>query len=239
MAWPGWPARSAAGSYSRPRSTRPTAVRTTASGVWGSKKGLRILESVKQSSGLPILTDVHEPWQCERAAEVCDVLQVPGFLCRQTDLVVAAAETGRVVNLKKGQFMAPDDMARAAEKVQRCGNPRVVVTERGSTFGYHDLVVDMRSFEILHSHGLPVIFDVTHSVQRPGGGPQSGGARQFAEPLARAAVSAGADGFVHGSAPRSLPRPVRRHDPAPPGARLPAGAAAPPAARLARGAGLR
>ncbi|MCE2390509.1 MAG: 3-deoxy-8-phosphooctulonate synthase [Proteobacteria bacterium] len=173
----------------------------------GLEKGLHILEAVKQDSGLPILTDVHEPWQCERAAEVCDVLQVPGFLCRQTDLVVAAAETGRTVNLKKGQFMAPEDMARAAEKAQRSGNPRVVVTERGSTFGYHDLVVDMRSFSILQSLGLPVIYDVTHSVQRPGGGPQSGGARQFAEPLARAAVSAGADGVymeVHPDPSRAL-----------------------------------
>ena len=182
----------------------------------GLEKGLRVLEAVKRDTGLPVLTDVHEPAQCGPVAEVCDVLQVPGFLCRQTDLVVAAAETGRAVNLKKGQFMAPGDMARAAEKVRRSGNPRVAVTERGSTFGYHDLVVDMRSFAILRELGLPAIYDATHSVQLPGGGPQSGGARQYVETLARAAVAAGACGVyleVHPDPSRALSDGATQLDP--------------------------
>jgi 2-dehydro-3-deoxyphosphooctonate aldolase (KDO 8-P synthase) len=160
----------------------------------GLERGLEILARVKAEVGLPILTDVHEPPQCAAAAEVCDVLQVPAFLCRQTDLIRAAAETGRTVNLKKGQFMAPDDMPRAVEKVRRAGNDRVFVTERGFSFGYHNLVVDMRAFAMLHAEGIPVVFDVTHSLQLPGGGKVTGGAREFAEPLARGAVAAGADG---------------------------------------------
>jgi 2-dehydro-3-deoxyphosphooctonate aldolase (KDO 8-P synthase) len=160
----------------------------------GIEKGLAILERVKQETGLPLLTDVHEPGQCGPAAAVCDVLQIPAFLCRQTDLVVAAARTGRAVNIKKGQFMAPDDMRRIVEKARAAGNERVTVTERGASFGYHNLVVDMRSFALLHDDGIPVIYDVTHSLQLPGGGAESGGARRFAEPLARAAVAAGADG---------------------------------------------
>ena len=160
----------------------------------GLAEGLRVLAVVKQETGLPVLTDVHEPGQCEPAAAVCDVLQIPAFLCRQTDLVVAAARTGRALNVKKGQFMAPDDMRRIVEKARSAGNERVTVTERGASFGYHNLVVDMRSFALLHDDGIPVIYDVTHSLQLPGGGTESGGNRRFAEPLARAAVAAGADG---------------------------------------------
>ncbi len=161
----------------------------------GLANGLKVLQAVKEETGLAVLTDVHEPGQCEPAAAVCDVLQVPAFLCRQTDLILAAAATGRPINLKKGQFMAPDDMRRAVEKARSAGNRRVSVTERGASFGYHNLVVDMRSFAILHRDEIPVIYDVTHSLQLPGGGRETGGQRQFAEPLARAAVAAGADGL--------------------------------------------
>ncbi len=172
----------------------------------GLEEGLRVLGIVKSETGLPVLTDVHEPAQCEPAAAVCDVLQIPAFLCRQTDLVVAAAKTGRAVNVKKGQFMAPDDMRRIVDKARSAGNERVTVTERGASFGYHNLVVDMRSFALLHDDGIPVIYDVTHSLQLPGGGAESGGARRFAEPLARAAVAAGADGLfleVHPDPPHA------------------------------------
>jgi 2-dehydro-3-deoxyphosphooctonate aldolase (KDO 8-P synthase) len=162
----------------------------------GLEEGLRVLRLVNEETGLPVLTDVHEPGQCGPAAEVCDVLQIPAFLCRQTDLVVAAAATGRPVNVKKGQFMAPDDMRRVVDKARSTGNDRVTVTERGCSFGYHDLVVDMRSFAMLHDDGVAVIYDVTHSLQLPGAaGEESGGLRRFAEPLARAAVAAGADGL--------------------------------------------
>ena len=160
----------------------------------GLEEGLRVLGIVKAETGLPVITDVHEPDQCGPAAEVCDVLQIPAFLCRQTDLVVAAARTGRAVNVKKGQFMAPDDMLKIVDKARASGNSRVTVTERGASFGYHNLVVDMRSFAMLHEDGIPVIYDVTHSLQLPGGGAESGGSRRYAEPLARAAVAAGADG---------------------------------------------
>ncbi len=161
----------------------------------GLEEGLRLLRQVKKGTGLPLLTDVHEPGQCAAAAEVCDVLQIPAFLCRQTDLIAAAGATGRPVNIKKGQFMAPEDIVHAVDKARRAGCEAVTVTERGSSFGYHNLVVDMRSFAILHSHGIPVLFDVTHSLQLPGAmGTETGGRREFAEPLARAAVAAGADG---------------------------------------------
>jgi len=179
----------------------------------GLARGLAALRAVKAATGLPLLTDVHEPAQCGPAAEVCDVLQIPAFLCRQTDLVQAAAATGRAVNVKKGQFMAPDDMRKIVDKARATGNSRVTVTERGSSFGYHDLVVDMRSFAQLHDDGIAVIYDVTHSLQRPGGGAgnlgslESGGERRFAVPLARAAVAAGADGLfleVHPDPPRAL-----------------------------------
>jgi 2-dehydro-3-deoxyphosphooctonate aldolase (KDO 8-P synthase) len=161
----------------------------------GLEEGLRILGAAREATGLPLLTDVHLPEQCAAVAEVCDVLQVPAFLCRQTDLVLAAARTGRAVNLKKGQFMAPDDMLLAVEKARSTGNEKVTVTERGTSFGYNNLVVDMRSFAMMRRHGVRVIYDVTHSLQLPGGGEQTGGLRRFAEPLARAAVAAGADGL--------------------------------------------
>ncbi len=160
----------------------------------GRDVGLAILERARAASGLPLTTDVHEPGQCAPVAKVVDVLQIPAFLCRQTDLLVAAARTGRAITLKKGQFVAPDDMPRAVDKIRRSGNERVAVIERGYTFGYNNLVVDMRSFAMLQREGIPVIFDVTHSLQLPGGGATTGGARAYAEPLARAAVAAGADG---------------------------------------------
>jgi len=159
----------------------------------GLERGLEILARVKEETGLPILTDIHEPSHAQPVSRVADVLQVPAFLCRQTDLLLAAGETGRAVNLKKGQFMAPEDMAQAAAKVFSTGNRRVTVTERGASFGYHNLVVDMRSFAILHDHGLAAVYDVTHSLQLPSSGETTGGQRRFAEPLARAAVAAGAD----------------------------------------------
>jgi 2-dehydro-3-deoxyphosphooctonate aldolase (KDO 8-P synthase) len=161
----------------------------------GLQAGLELLAEVSAKTGLPTLTDVHEPNQCGPVADVCDCLQIPAFLCRQTDLILAAAATGKPVNLKKGQFMAPDDMRRAVDKARSTGNTHISVTERGFSFGYHNLVVDMRSFAIMQGDGIPVIFDVTHSLQLPGGDKQTGGARQFAEPLARAAVAAGADGL--------------------------------------------
>lgn len=160
----------------------------------GLEEGLRVLARVKKETGLPVLTDVHEASQCAPAAEVCDVLQIPAFLCRQTDLVLAASTTGRAVNIKKGQFVAPEDMAKAVDKARSTGNQHITVTERGYSFGYNNLVVDMRSFAMLHREGIPVIYDVTHSLQLPGGGAETGGAKAYAEPLARAAVAAGADG---------------------------------------------
>lgn len=182
----------------------------------GLERGLEILQAAREASGLPILTDVHEPWQCEKVAEVADVLQVPAFLCRQTDLIVAAARTGRAVNLKKGQFMAPDDVPRAVEKATSTGNEKVFITERGYTFGYHNLVVDMRSFAMLHAAGIAVVFDATHSLQLPGGGRETGGAREYAEPLARAAVAAGADGVfveIHPHPERALSDSTTQLDP--------------------------
>ena len=162
----------------------------------GLEEGLRVLGRVRDELGLAVLTDVHETSQCEPAAEVCAVLQIPAFLCRQTDLILAAARTGRAVNIKKGQFMAPDDMRRAVDKARSTGNDRVTVTERGSSFGYHNLVVDMRGIPMMRAEGIPVIFDVTHSLQLPSAaGEETGGLRQYAEPLARAAVAAGADGL--------------------------------------------
>ncbi|MGB5889994.1 MAG: 3-deoxy-8-phosphooctulonate synthase, partial [Thermoanaerobaculia bacterium] len=182
----------------------------------GLSEGLEVLRTVARETELPILTDVHEPAQCEKAAEVAAVLQVPAFLCRQTDLILAAADTGRAVNLKKGQFMAPDDMRRAVDKVKSRGNERVSVTERGFSFGYHNLVVDMRSFSLLAGDGIPVIYDVTHSLQLPGAGEQTGGQRQFALPLVRAAVAAGADGLyleVHPEPAKALSDSTTQLDP--------------------------
>lgn len=162
----------------------------------GLSEGLRILGKIKSDLKLPILTDIHEPSQAAPAAEVCDVLQIPAFLSRQTDLLIAAGQTGRVVNVKKAQFLSPWDVANVVEKVVSTGNKNVLVTERGASFGYQNLVVDMRSFPILQKLGYPVVFDVTHSVQLPGGqGHSSGGQPEFIEPLARAGVAAGVDGI--------------------------------------------
>jgi len=162
----------------------------------GLREGLRILGKIKSQLKVPILTDIHEAAQAEPAAEVCDVLQIPAFLSRQTDLLVAAAKTGRVVNVKKAQFLSPWDMSNVVEKVAAAGNDKIVLTERGASFGYQNLVVDMRSFPILRKLGYPVVFDVTHSVQLPGGqGHASGGQPEFIEPLARAGVAAGVDGI--------------------------------------------
>lgn len=162
----------------------------------GLKEGLRILEKIKKDLKLPILTDIHDVSQAEPAAEVCDVLQIPAFLARQTDLLIAAGKTGRAINIKKGQFLSPWDMANVAEKVASAGNTKIILTERGTSFGYQNLVVDMRSFPVMQRTGYPVVFDVTHSVQLPGGqGSASGGQPQFIEPLARAAVAAGVDGI--------------------------------------------
>ena len=162
----------------------------------GIDEGLRILAAAKKASGLPVLTDIHEPAQAERVAEVADVLQIPAFLCRQTDLLLAAARTGRVVNVKKGQFLAPLDMAHVVDKLSAGGARGILLTERGTTFGYHNLVVDMRSIALMRSLGVPVVFDATHSVQLPGGaGGVSSGQREFIPTLAMAAASAGADGF--------------------------------------------
>jgi 2-dehydro-3-deoxyphosphooctonate aldolase (KDO 8-P synthase) len=161
----------------------------------GLDEGLRILGAIKASTGMPILTDIHEPGQAERVAEVADVLQIPAFLSRQTDLIVAAARTGRAVNIKKGQFLSPRDMRFAVEKVTASGNQRVFVTERGVSFGYNNLVVDMRAFPQLHELGFPVVFDATHSLQLPGAGDgRTSGQAQFIPTLAAAAVAAGVDG---------------------------------------------
>jgi 2-dehydro-3-deoxyphosphooctonate aldolase (KDO 8-P synthase) len=163
----------------------------------GLDQSLPIFAEIREKLGLPVLTDVHETWQCARVAEVVDVLQIPAFLCRQTDLLIAAAETGRVVNVKKGQFLAPGDMANVVAKITGAGNARVLVTERGVSFGYNTLVSDMRALPILaRTTGAPVIFDATHSVQQPGGqGTASGGEREFVPVLARAAVAVGVAGL--------------------------------------------
>jgi 2-dehydro-3-deoxyphosphooctonate aldolase (KDO 8-P synthase) len=162
----------------------------------GLKEGLRILGKIKAELKLPILSDIHETGQAGPAAEVCEILQIPAFLARQTDLLVAAAKTGRIVNLKKAQFLSPWEMGNAVEKVVSAGNTKILLTERGASFGYQNLVVDMRSFPILQKLGYPVVFDVTHSVQLPGGqGDASGGQPEFIEPLARAGVAAGVDGI--------------------------------------------
>jgi len=161
----------------------------------GIEKGLEILSEIRAKFGVPVLTDVHEPWQCKPVAAVCDVLQIPAFLARQTDLVVAAGETGAVVNVKKGQFMAPEDMAQVIRKIASTGNKRIVLCERGASFGYRNLVADMRSLLIMRELGYPVVMDATHSVQRPGGlGTGSGGDGKYAPAMARAAVATGVDG---------------------------------------------
>jgi 2-dehydro-3-deoxyphosphooctonate aldolase (KDO 8-P synthase) len=162
----------------------------------GLKEGLRILGKIKDDLRIPILSDIHQPSHAAPAAEVCDILQIPAFLSRQTDLVEAAGRTGRIINVKKAQFLSPWDMANVAEKIAGTGNTKILLTERGASFGYQNLVVDMRSFPILQKIGYPVVFDVTHSVQLPGGqGHASGGQPEFIEPLARAGVAAGVDGI--------------------------------------------
>ena len=162
----------------------------------GIDRGLEILRKVKDTYALPICTDIHEPWQAERAAEVCDVIQIPAFLCRQTDLLVAAAKTGKCINIKKAQFLAPWDMKNCVDKIRACGNDKVMLCERGTTFGYNTLVVDMTGLRVMKDFGVPVIFDATHSVQKPGGnGESTGGNRQFVEYLAKAAIAVGADGL--------------------------------------------
>ncbi len=160
----------------------------------GLEKGLAWLKTIKEELGVPIVTDIHESYQAAPAAEVADILQIPAFLCRQTDLLHAAAQTGRVVNVKKGQFLAPDDMRNVVDKLHESGCDQLMLTERGASFGYHNLVVDMRSLPIMRSFGYPVVFDGTHSVQLPGGnGTSSSGNREYVEYLVRAAVGVGVD----------------------------------------------
>ncbi|OLP43603.1 3-deoxy-8-phosphooctulonate synthase [Rhizobium oryziradicis] len=162
----------------------------------GLEKGLQVFEELKKEFGFPVLTDIHREDQCAEVASVVDVLQIPAFLCRQTDLLVAAAETGRAINIKKGQFLAPWDMKNVMEKITFSGNPNVMLCERGASFGYNTLVSDMRSLPIMAGFGAPVVFDATHSVQQPGGqGGSSGGQREFVETLARAAVAVGVAGL--------------------------------------------
>jgi 2-dehydro-3-deoxyphosphooctonate aldolase (KDO 8-P synthase) len=185
--------RSAVGSYRGP----------------GLVEGLRILQRVKEATGLPVLSDVHDVAEVAAAAEVLDVLQVPAFLCRQTDLLLACGRTGKPVNVKKGQFLAPGDMGNVADKIRSTGNDDVLLTERGTSFGYHNLVVDFRGLVIMRGFGCPVVFDATHSVQLPGGaGTRSGGERQYVPPLARAAVAVGVDALfmeIHEDPDRTLP----------------------------------
>jgi 2-dehydro-3-deoxyphosphooctonate aldolase (KDO 8-P synthase) len=175
----------------------------------GLREGLRILGKVRDTLGVPVLSDVHEVAEVAPAAEVLDVLQIPAFLCRQTDLVLAAARTGKAVNVKKGQFLAPEDMRNVIEKVTSTGNEALLLTERGTSFGYHNLVVDMRGLERMRDLGYPVVFDATHSVQLPGGaGDRSGGERRYVPALARAAVAVGVDALfmeMHEDPDRTLP----------------------------------
>jgi 2-dehydro-3-deoxyphosphooctonate aldolase (KDO 8-P synthase) len=174
----------------------------------GLQEGLRILDKVRQETGLPLLSDIHDVGQVDAAAGVLDILQIPAFLCRQTDLLIAAGRSGKVVNIKKGQFLAPWDMANAVTKVASTGNERILLTERGTSFGYNNLVVDMRSLAVMRETGCPVIFDATHAVQLPGGaGTSSGGQRQYVAALSRAAVAVGVDGLfweVHPDPERAL-----------------------------------
>ena len=172
--------------------------RTSISGFRGPgiEEGLRILQKVKDTYGLSICTDIHEAWQAEPAAKVCDILQIPAFLCRQTDLLVAAARTGKCVNIKKAQFLAPWDMKNCLNKVRQSGNDNVMLCERGTSFGYNTLVVDMTGLRVMKDMGVPVIFDATHSVQKPGGnGTSTGGNREYVEYLAKAAIAVGVDGL--------------------------------------------
>ena len=201
-------------SYDKANRTSVTSFR----GV-GIKEGLRILSRVRESLAVPVLSDIHSIEQVQPAAEVLDVLQIPAFLCRQTDLVVAAAKSGRVINIKKGQFLAPWDMENVVGKAESAGNEQIVLTERGVSFGYNNLVVDMRSLPIMRRTGCPVVFDATHSVQLPGGqGGSSGGQREFVEHLSRAAVATGIDGVfmeIHENPDKALcdgPNSIRLDD---------------------------
>ena len=160
----------------------------------GMDFGLEVLAQVKAEIGVPVITDIHEPWQAEKAAEVADILQIPAFLCRQTDLLVAAVKTGKAVNVKKGQFLSPWDAKNIVEKLQAAGCDKILLTERGASFGYNNLVVDLRSFPVMRSFGVPVVFDVTHSLQLPGGlGKATGGQAEYIEDFARAGVACGVD----------------------------------------------
>jgi len=160
----------------------------------GMEFGLEVLAQVKKEIGVPIITDIHEPWQAEKVAEVADILQIPAFLCRQTDLLIAAAKTGKAVNVKKGQFLAPWDAKNIVDKLRAAGCEKILLTERGASFGYNNLVVDFRSFPIMREFGVPVVFDVTHSLQLPGGlGKATGGQSQYIENFARAGVACGVD----------------------------------------------
>jgi len=162
----------------------------------GIEEGLRVLQRVKDCFGIPVCTDIHEPWQADAVAKVCDIIQIPAFLCRQTDLLVAAARTGKCINIKKAQFLAPWDMKNCLDKVRESGNQNVMLCERGTSFGYNTLVVDMTGLRVMKQFGVPVIFDATHSVQKPGGnGTSTGGNREFVEYLAKAAVAVGVDGL--------------------------------------------
>lgn len=185
----------------------------------GIKEGLKLLAQLKKDLGVPVVTDVHEPWQCEEAAEVADILQIPAFLCRQTDLVHAAAVTGKTVNVKKGQFLAPWDMKNVIKKVEEAGNRNLLLTERGASFGYNTLVTDMRGLAVMREFGYPVVMDATHSVQIPGGqGTSSGGQSQYVPHMARAAAAVGIDALfleVHDNPAEALsdgPNMVRLDD---------------------------
>ncbi len=185
----------------------------------GIEEGLKILDKVKEKYGLKICTDIHEPWQAEKVADVADILQIPAFLCRQTDLLVAAAKTGKLINIKKAQFLAPWDMGNVVRKIEETGNKNIMLCERGSTFGYNTLVVDMTGIIEMKKFGYPVVFDATHSVQKPGGkGTATGGNRDYVEPLAKAAIAAGADALffeVHPNPDNALsdgPNMVRLDD---------------------------
>lgn len=174
----------------------------------GIKEGLRILQKVKDTYELKVVTDIHEPWQAKPVAEVVDIIQIPAFLCRQTDLLIAAAQTGKTINVKKAQFLAPWDMKNVVQKLEEAGNHNIMLCERGTSFGYNSLVVDMTGIQEMKKFGYPVVFDATHSVQKPGGkGDSTGGNREYVEPLAKAAIASGADALffeVHPEPDRAL-----------------------------------
>lgn len=185
----------------------------------GLEKGLEILKRIKEAYNLKIATDIHESWQAERVSEVADIIQIPAFLCRQTDLLIAAAKTGKIINVKKAQFLAPWDMKNVLQKIEKTGNKNILLCERGTAFGYNTLVVDMTGINEMKKYGYPVVMDATHSVQKPGGdGTSTGGNRDYIEPLAKAAIAAGADALffeVHPEPERALsdgPNMVRLHE---------------------------